>query len=195
MQPKVLVVQVGAASPLAREQLIRKAREEASRAMWGTSCTRRASLERECFSAQRCGQTGTVSPMDVDWDGALAILLVEGDAFVGILMASEQRGALFVYNVCVEHGKRGHGHAAQLFAWLERERGGRPTELTVYAPVAPHFRGNAEAKAVASERFARLLRMYARVGFRVTGVRRDMVHMRSERLVNLPRTRGRLVAP
>lgn len=203
MREGVVLVQLGAASKLKRARLLEEVSADASRAMWGgSSCTDRETLRRHCFSAQSCGQTGAVLPLSLPLDD-LTIALVDGDAFVGILMARDEgKGTLFIYNVCVEHGRRRNGHAGQLFAWLDRvlhERDSRPRalELTVYAPGPSHLRGGKEVRKEVrrevSYRLGRLLRMYARMGFGVTDRVGDMIHMHSDRLKGLDVPRGTVV--
>ena len=190
---EIVLVQVGKPSRFPRARLVDRLRDEASRAMWGSSCTDRGALQRECFTYQRCGQTGASTRDRVSFASAtISIALVDGDDFVGLLMGSKQRDTLFVYNVCVEHSRRGRGFGAQLFARLASAYKG-PVSLTVYSPVAPFFRGNAVVLKEATVRFRSLLRMYARYGFEVVGVEGDMVRMSAPSLRRLPSLRGQTI--
>ena len=190
---RVVLVQVGRPGRLARGELLRKVDDDASRSMWGSSCVDEEALRRECFTCQRCGQTGEATRDRVRLHAAtVSVVLVDGDRFVGILMGSMEGGALFVYNVCVHHTKRGKGFAAQLFAWLAHVYRG-PVALDVYAPVRPLFRGGRKSFEEASRRFRVLLAMYAKYGFEVVGVEGDMVRMRARALVRVPPLSGALM--
>lgn len=195
MPVRLILVQVGRSpSKLPIRELEHRVREEASRAMWGNSCDDAGALERECFTCQRCGQSGTSSRGGVEFRADITIVLMDGDRFVGLLMGTHEQGALFVYNVCVEHSHRGKGFAAQLFAWLEVVYKG-PLSLTVYSPRAGLFRGNRMVLKEVSRRFKALLTMYGRYGFEIVGVEQDMVRMRTAALRNTPPPRGRRVTP
>lgn len=194
MAPRVILVQVGRPSRLTTGELQTRVQEEASRAMWGTSCNDARALKRECFTCQRCGQTGASSQSSIDFHADISIVLVDGDSFVGLLMGTHERGALFIHNVCVEHSRRGKGFAAQLFAWLGLLHTGSST-LTVYGPKPSLFRGNRFVFTEVSNRFKTLLTMYAHYGFEIVRVEQDMVHMRAAKLRNLPPPRGKRIAP
>jgi len=193
MTPRLVLVQVGRSSRLTPRELKTRAQEEASRSMWGTSCNDAQALKRECFTCQRCGQTGTSSGSNIEFDAAISIVLVDGDSFVGLLMGSYERGALFIYNVCVEHSHRGKRFAAQLIAWLSLVHTG-PCTLTVYGPKPSLFRGNRLVFEEVSSRFKTLLTMYARYGFEIVRVTNDMVLMRAAKLRNLPPPTGKRIA-
>lgn len=192
MPNRVLLVQLGKPGQLSKDALLARVRERASREMWGSSCTDRTALKRECFTVQRCGQTGGATRERVRFDATIHVVLVDGDTFAGILMGVMEAGALFVYNVCVESSRRGKGLAAQLFAWLGSAYGG-PVTLGVYVPVPRLFRGNAMVLDEASTRFMALLRMYTRYGFKVEAIEGDSVRMRARALCHLPRLRGEAI--
>ena len=160
--------------------------------MWGNSCDDAGALKRECFTCQRCGQSGTSSTQTLEFRADITIVLMDGDSFVGLLMGSHEHGALFVHNVCVEHSHRGKGFAAQLFAWLRVVHKG-PLSLTVYSPKAGLFRGNKMVLKEASRRFRALLMMYGRYGFEIVGIEQDMIRMHTAALRNTPPPRGRRV--
>ena len=174
--------------------LVDIALNDASRAMWGASCKNRESLERECFTAQRCGQTGIATGRGDDAidPNSQGVLLMQAHRFAGLVMCSEERGVMFIYNVCVASDQRGKGLAKQLFAWLSSKHRG-PFALTVYNPSTSRFRGGGEVFEVASARYEMLIAMYTRLGFRIVGEIDDFVHMRCAALLNLPPRKGRAI--
>ena len=173
-------VYVVSEGPTTRASLAKLSRE-ATRHMFGTTCRTRSSLERECFTAQRCTHDGHAWRSDPGFaQRGIAIVAVDArDMYKGSLQAERVGTAWFVYNVCVVAHRRGSGVCEELFAHLARLVRNTPVELTVFLA-----RGEGSlAEAVAHARAPKVLRLYARMGFVVTRVQGGpFVHMRAERL-------------
>ena len=164
------------------------AMSQIAKVLWGASCTDSDSIRKECFTSQSCGQFGKSRRVEGIDSGGRIITLVAfvGGKTAGLLQSQRdtRKGRYLIYNVCVLSQFRRRGVATELFAHLAELIRGAEAELTVYLPVA--FKGPEAAFAVSVERFPKLLRMYASLGFVIAGVDVPFVRMWTGRLIMQP---------
>ena len=129
------------------------------------NCNNPENVERECFTTEQCATRAPVTGSILPPVNGAVLLAMDGHDLVGWVKVRSSSRQVEIFALCVVYTHRGRGVAPQLLAHVQRLWHGSTFSLTVFQPSS----GSTLAHRVGLQRYHKLITMYTKLGFALTG--------------------------